>query len=601
MNEKSYYKWLKVHSGLKTVTQKNYFNAILKLESKYNVNIFNSNEQEFENIKRNLELIDEYNSYNLSHHHVYSAAMKQYMNYLEYMSNIDNSFVEFYKNNKDTIEYFGTEDLREQFKNEYPLTRLKNLSLEEYAIGTEYYRDSLSNKLERGIYKDLCASIRGGTAEKFGIFKSVIDDKPVWRIKGGITSNPEEYWEELRNQLTELLTEIKNDNIYDYSEKYNKLIGMPAVILKLAWIYNENKKFIGIIGKEYLNKIGNIFCISFEGINPDSSLLLNHTISTYLRARFSWLIELDESFLSSIIWNFMKDNDKEFEEEVIKEEVNYDDIFISDSKINVIKNLLFKKKNIILQGSPGVGKTFVAINLLGKLSEFEKIEVVQFHQSYSYEDFIQGYKPNSDGKFILKNGIFYNLVNEALENPEKNYCILIDEINRGNLSKIFGELLLLIESDKRSPKYSLNLTYNTDDEVKFYIPDNVYIVGTMNTADRSLSIVDYALRRRFSFIDVEPAFTNYKFKNFMIEHKKINKDFINLLCSKLEKLNEIISKDLGKGFEIGHSYFVEQLKPNEEVESYKEIIEYEILPLLKEYWYDDYEKIEQAASILLDI
>ncbi len=599
-NEKSYLKWLKIHSGLKTITQKNYYNSILKLESKYNVNIFNSNEQEFEKIKRGLESNEEYNSYNLAHHHVYSAAMKQYILFLEYMSNIENSFVEFYQKNRESLEYFGSEELRKKFKEEYSLTKLKNLTLEEYALGTEYYRDSLSNKLEVGIYKDLCASIRGGTAEKFGIFKSVIDDKPVWRIKGGITNDPEEYWENLRYQLTELLSEIKDNNIYDYSDKYNKLSGMPAVILKLAWIYNENKKFIGIIGKEYLNKVGNIFCISFDGINPNSSLLLNHTISNYLREKFSWLNELDESFLSSLIWNFMKENDKEFVEEIIKEEMNFDDIFISDNKIDVIKNLLFKKKNIILQGSPGVGKTFVANKLLGKLSDFEKKEIVQFHQSYSYEDFIQGYKPNNEGKFILKNGIFYNLVNEALENPEKKYCILIDEINRGNLSKIFGELLLLIECDKRSPEYSLNLTYSTEDDVKFYIPDNVFIIGTMNTADRSLSIVDYALRRRFSFIDIEPAFTNYKFKNYMIEHKKVNKDFVNSLCSKLEKLNDIISKDLGKGFEIGHSYFVEQLKPNEELESYKEIIEYEILPLLREYWYDDYEKIEQATSILLD-
>ena len=177
--------------------------------------------------------------------------------------------------------------------------------------------------------------------------------------------------------------------------------------------------------------------------------------------------------------------------------------FISEEKFNEIVELLFRKKNIILQGAPGVGKTFlarkIAYQLIGQMKD-ENIETVQFHQSYSYEDFMQGIRPTTSGEFKVRNGIFYNFCERAKENAEETYVFIIDEINRGNLSKIFGELMMLIESDKRSPRYALKLTYSEVDSPKFYVPENVYIIGCMNTADRSIAIVDYALRRRFCLL-----------------------------------------------------------------------------------------------------
>ena len=188
--------------------------------------------------------------------------------------------------------------------------------------------------------------------------------------------------------------------------------------------------------------------------------------------------------------------------------------------------LLRRKKNIILQGAPGVGKTFIARKIAYELMGVKndaQIEMVQFHQSYSYEDFIQGLRPSKSGGFELKNGTFYNFCQQALAHPERSFFLIIDEINRGNLSKIFGELMMLIEADKRSEKFAVKMTYSEDEADRFYVPANLYIIGTMNTADRSLAIVDYALRRRFAFINLQPEFGE-KFTEFLQQQRRFKAD-----------------------------------------------------------------------------
>lgn len=274
-----------------------------------------------------------------------------------------------------------------------------------------------------------------------------------------------------------------------------------------------------------------------------------------------------------------------------------DEVYMEEDKYNELVKLLDIKKNIILQGAPGVGKTFMAkrlaYSILGEKDD-DKIEVVQFHQNYSYEDFVMGYKPIDDG-FRLEDGIFYKFCKKANENPGSKYFFIIDEINRGNLSKIFGELLMLIESDKRGEELTLAYSKET-----FSVPENLYIIGMMNTADRSLAMIDYALRRRFSFFEMEPAFRSTGFKAYQ---NKLNHDRFDRLIKKVEDLNNAIEEDssLGRGFCIGHSYFCGRSFSDDEW--IRLVINYDVLPMLKEYYFDDessYEKWERELLGILD-
>ena len=274
--------------------------------------------------------------------------------------------------------------------------------------------------------------------------------------------------------------------------------------------------------------------------------------------------------------------------------------FISEADFRQAVELLRRKKNIILQGAPGVGKTFIARKLAYALMGVKldaNIEMVQFHQSYSYEDFIQGLRPSKNG-FELKNGVFYTFCQQALAHPERSFFLIIDEINRGNLSKIFGELMMLIEADKRSEKFAVKMTYSEDEADRFFVPANLYIIGTMNTADRSLAIVDYALRRRFAFINLQPEFGD-EFAEFL-QTNGVSKSTVEFIRSSIAKINREITNDinLGGGFQIGHSYFCTKNGEIDEKDWLREIIKFEIKPLLEEIWFDDPAKVEEMLLIL---
>lgn len=272
------------------------------------------------------------------------------------------------------------------------------------------------------------------------------------------------------------------------------------------------------------------------------------------------------------------------------------EVYITSDELQKLKSLLRNKQNIILQGAPGVGKTFTAERLaytLMGVKDNSRIEMVQFHQNYSYEDFIMGYKPNEAGGFELKQGVFYKFCKKAANSPEKEFFFIIDEINRGNLSKIFGELLMLIENSYRGKEIKLAYT----DEL-FTVPKNLYIIGMMNTADRSLAMIDYALRRRFSFFEMHPGFDSDGFKNYVA---KLSSEKLTLVIDKIKALNEVIRDDesLGQGFCIGHSYFCNQTAFSEEW--LNNVIEYDIEPMLKEYWFDDVQKYKNQISILRNL
>lgn len=270
------------------------------------------------------------------------------------------------------------------------------------------------------------------------------------------------------------------------------------------------------------------------------------------------------------------------------------EVFMPEEEYDKLSGILRIKKNIILQGAPGVGKTFVAkriaFSMMG-VKDVERVMMVQFHQSYSYEDFIMGFRPSTDG-FELKRGAFYNFCKKAEIDGDNDYFFIIDEINRGNLSKIFGELFMLIENDKRG--VSLQLLYSDE---KFSVPKNIYIIGMMNTADRSLAMLDYALRRRFAFFEIKPGFTTDGFREYRmsLENEKFDK-----LIACVESLNNVISNDesLGDGFCIGHSYFCNLLPDTINDQILSGIVEYELIPLLKEYWFDEPTKVKDWSSNL---
>ncbi|MGN0507702.1 MAG: AAA family ATPase, partial [Ruminococcus sp.] len=270
------------------------------------------------------------------------------------------------------------------------------------------------------------------------------------------------------------------------------------------------------------------------------------------------------------------------------------DVYMSEEDYTTLVELISEKQNIVLQGAPGVGKTYAARRLAYSImgvQDSERVMMVQFHQSYSYEDFIMGYRPTEDGGFILKEGPFYTFCKNAENDSENDYFLIIDEINRGNLSKIFGELFMLIEKDKRS-KVKLQLLYSDE---KFSVPENVYIIGMMNTADRSLAMLDYALRRRFAFYEMKPAF---KTEGFIQYRSNLNNAKFDKLISEIEALNTAIASDdsLGEGFMIGHSYFCNF--KNVDDKRLSNIVEYEIIPMLKEYWFDEPNKVKNWSDIL---
>ena len=284
-----------------------------------------------------------------------------------------------------------------------------------------------------------------------------------------------------------------------------------------------------------------------------------------------------------------KQNDPYTKEEFLSE------VYMSESDYDRLVNVLRRKKNLILQGAPGVGKTFAAQRLAWSIMgqrDADRVAFIQFHQNYSYEDFMMGYKPTDQG-FELRRGIFYEFCKKAENNPSLDFFFIIDEINRGNLSKIFGELLMLIESDYRGK--SATLAYSGE---AFSVPANVHIIGMMNTADRSLAMIDYALRRRFSFVPMTPGFDTEGFRRYQTG---LDDQMLDQLVVRVQTLNAEISKDpsLGSGFCIGHSYFCGQ--DTATPEWMRAVVDYDLMPMLEEYWFDDDVKVERWRGLLCGV
>ncbi len=279
--------------------------------------------------------------------------------------------------------------------------------------------------------------------------------------------------------------------------------------------------------------------------------------------------------------------------------------FLELSRLETILNRLKVKKNLILQGPPGTGKTWLAKKLAFALigqKDDSRVRRFQFHPNLSYEDFIRGYRPDGEGKLALVNGPFLEVVNNARFDHSSDYVMVIEEINRGNPAQIFGEMLTLLESDKRNSDEALKLAHSTSDAEKVYIPPNVYVIGTMNVADRSIALVDLALRRRFAFVDLEPVFGEV-WQNWVHEQCGIPNDFLASVEQRMTTLNQRIESDrsLGSQFCVGHSYVTPApgTHIDDPVEWFRDVVDTEIGPLLDEYWFDNADAAQSAKSELL--
>ncbi len=283
-----------------------------------------------------------------------------------------------------------------------------------------------------------------------------------------------------------------------------------------------------------------------------------------------------------------------------------DGCFLPTAKIEMILKRFRAKKNLILQGPPGTGKTWLAkrlaFALIGQRDD-SKIRAVQFHPNLSYEDFIRGWRPSGEGKLTLVDGPFMEMIKAAIDDPESKYVIVIEEINRGNPAQVFGEMLTLLETDKRTPDEALELSYRKFDGERVYVPSNLYVIGTMNIADRSLALVDLALRRRFAFIDLEPTLGK-PWHDWVQSKNGIDSTILNEIDSRIRALNNEISSDtsLGAQFQIGHSYVTPAvgMTITDAKVWFSEVVQTEIGPLLDEYWFDDLDKSQKAQKRLIE-
>ena len=291
------------------------------------------------------------------------------------------------------------------------------------------------------------------------------------------------------------------------------------------------------------------------------------------------------------------------------EDILKDGCFLERAEVDRLLERLRTKKNLILQGPPGTGKTWLAKRLAFALmgqKDDSKVRAVQFHPNLSYEDFVRGWRPTGEGKLSLADGVFMEAIKAASKDPSSKFVVVIEEINRGNPAQIFGELLTLLEAGKRTPNEALELCYPDADGKRrpVHIPENLYVVGTMNIADRSLALVDLALRRRFAFVGLEPRLGQV-WRDWVVKECAVDPGLVADIERRIAELNHQIAADarLGKQFRIGHSYVTpaHRLEAGDTKKWFQQVVETEIGPLLDEYWFDAPDEAQKAIARLMQV
>ena len=323
----------------------------------------------------------------------------------------------------------------------------------------------------------------------------------------------------------------------------------------------------------------------------------------YTPDQLNALIGIEDSHSSASVDERRGNNDLDEADEHYTSADFLAEVFLRPEDLEQMLGLLRRKKNLILQGAPGTGKTFAAKRLAYALmgqTDDSRVEVVQFHQSTAYEDVVVGLRPTAEGGFAAAEGVFARFCRRAAADPGRDYVFIIDEINRANISKAFGELLMLIEAEHRGE--ALRLPVSGD---LLSVPKRLHIIGMMNTADRGLALIDYALRRRFAFFEMRPALDH---PGFLRHVEAVGSARLEALVDVVRRLNQRIAEDeaLGPGFQIGHSYLCLPAagpeNPAGTDADVTSVVRYELEPLVREYWFDNPaamdESIHELESVL---
>lgn len=508
----------------------------------------------------------------------------------------------------------GKEEI-ERIKTEFSIEKWDTLTVKEYKTNEGKYNTSLGYLLEnrvKKVFRNLPRPVSFDTGfgfiydEKRNEYK--IGNDKFGKGKGNSAKKVSEEeinvkWEVARKNIADFLRSLENATTYeDIKMPIKENIIDTTIFIDLGYIYYPEKmigniRFLENMAKELNIDIGQIQRKSLK----NAKIALNFEVNKQIRKEPEFK-DANGYILSSAIWdacgNFMGDIGKEY-------------CFTSNEQLEEIKEILEYKKNIILEGVPGVGKTYLAKKIAEKIvgqDKNENIFMVQFHQNYSYEDFIEGLRPSGqkNGEFEVHAGIMKKICNQIKEENkwDEKFVLIIDEINRGNISKIFGETFMLIEENKRcrkdEEKYTMELQYSQE---KFSVPENLYIIGTMNSIDRSIALFDFALRRRFAMYEIEPCFNDDRVQSEINNYlKEVNSKRLDNIWNKIKKLNQKLEQEDANGIKIGHSYLCGLNNyPNEKKEKVIDMtIKYEILPQIKEYFIGNEQRFEKIKRALLD-